>query len=491
MKKIYLLALLYTFGAVSAFAQVADSYYLPQNVTYDAKIPTPKQFLGYQTGEWHVPYDQLLNYLKKISELSDRFKMVEYGRTYENRPLYLMTVSSPKNLAAIEQIKAQHLQLSDPSISDKLDTKQMPIVVWMGYSVHGNEASGTNSVPMVAYYLAAAQGGEIDALLNEAVILIDPRINPDGGERFANWVNANRSTAGLVTDPQSRELNEMWPGGRTNHYWFDLNRDWLYQQHPESKGRLAKFHEWKPNILTDHHEMGSNSSFFFQPGISARVNPITPKKNQELTSKIGDFHAEALDNIKSLYFTKEGYDDFYYGKGSTYPDVNACVGILFEQASSRGHAQETVNGLLTFPFAIRNQFTTTLSTLKAAKSMRVEMLNWQREFYKETNAEATKAYVFGGGNDPVKVWEMVNILRQNKIEVYELSKDESIDGKNFKKGASYVVPLTQTQHRLARGIFTKQTTFEDSLFYDHARSKQKQALSYRGSSKHPPSHCRN
>jgi hypothetical protein len=147
----------------------------------------------------------------------------------------------------------------------------------------------------------------------------------------------------LVADPNSRELNETWPGGRYNHYWFDLNRDWLYTQHPESKGRIVKYHEWKPNILTDHHEMGSGSSFFFQPGIPARTHPITPKKNIELTEKIGKFHASALDKIGSLYFTKEGYDDFYYGKGSTFPDAQGCIGILFEQASSRGHLQDTPN----------------------------------------------------------------------------------------------------------------------------------------------------
>jgi hypothetical protein len=213
----------------------------------------------------------------------------------------------------------------------------------------------------------------VDSLLNETVILLDPSFNPDGLNRFASWVNTHKSQT-LVTDPVSRELNEAWPGGRTNHYWFDLNRDWLYVQHPESQGRIAKFHEWKPNILTDHHEMGSNSTFFFQPGVPSRINPLTPQKNRELTAKIGTFHARYLDKIGSLYFTEEDYDDFYYGKGSTFPDVNGAVGILFEQASSRGHAQETINGVLSFPFTIRNQVTTSFSTLAAARALRTELL---------------------------------------------------------------------------------------------------------------------
>ena len=449
----------------TCFGQVPNSYFLPQNISYDPKIPTPQQYLGYQVGDWHIQHEQLMGYMKKVAELSDRVELSEYGRSYENRQLLLLTISSPKNLANADKIKADHHKLVEPDKSSSLDTKNMPIVVWMGYSVHGNEASGTNASVLALYYLAAAQGAEIDSILNESVILLDPRINPDGGERFSSWVNANKSM-NMVSDPNSRELNEMWPGGRYNHYWFDLNRDWLYTQHPESKGRIQKFHEWKPNILTDHHEMGPNSSFFFQPGIPARTHPLTPKKNIDLTEVIGKFHAAALDKIGSLYFTKEGYDDFYYGKGSTFPDVQGSIGILFEQASSRGHLQETQNGNMSFAFTVRNQFVTTLSTLRAAKAMRQDLLDYQRSFYQEKSTSATKAYVFGGGADKVKVWEMINILRQHEIDVFNVSKDETLDGKTFKKGEAFVVPLSQPQYRLVQGIFEKRTTFEDSLFYD-------------------------
>ncbi|HEY1053628.1 MAG TPA: M14 family zinc carboxypeptidase, partial [Emticicia sp.] len=463
MKKVLLLLFIivnsYTYG------QVADSYYLPQDVKYDPKIPTPKQFLGYQVGEQHVtPYEQYA-YMRELARLSDRFKVEVYGKTFENRELLLLTVTSPKNHSQLEQIKAEHQKLVNPSQSGSVDTKKMPIVVWMGYSVHGNEPSGTNSNLMSAYYLAAAQGASVDSLLNEAIILIDPCINADGGNRFATWVNINRSNT-LVSDINSREFSETWPGGRTNHYWFDLNRDWLYQQMPESKGRLVKFYEWRPNILTDHHEMGSASSFFFQPGIPARTHPLTPKSNIELTAKIGKFHAAGLDKINSAYYTQENYDDFYYGKGSTLPDVNGSVGILFEQASSRGHLQETSNGLLSFPFTIRNQVSATMSTLKAARAMRVELLEHMRNFYKESSTDAVKAYVFGGSKDAVKTWEMINMLKRNQIDVYKLGKDETIDGTSFDKNASYAVPMNQPQHRLIKSLFEKRTKFEDSLFYD-------------------------
>jgi hypothetical protein len=453
------------FLACTASAQVADSYYLPQNVRYNASVPSPKQYLGYQVGEWHVSHDQLVAYLRKLDETSDRITLTEYGRTYEHRPLLLLTISSPGNQQNINQLKAEHAQLADPTRSGTLDVSKMPAVVWLGYTVHGNEPSGNNSALLAAYYLAAAQGPGIDSLLAETVILLDPCLNPDGANRFANWVNAHKSQ-NLVSDPASREFNEVWPYGRTNHYWFDLNRDYLYQQHPESQSRMAKFHEWKPNLLTDHHEMGTNSTFFFQPGVPTRTHPLTPRRNVELTNRFGEFQAEGMKQIGSAFYTQENFDDFYYGKGSTYPDVHGCVGILFEQASSRGHAQDGANGLLTFPFTIRNQFTAMLSSLRAARAMRVDLLNFQRDHYKETNADAVRAYVFGGSNDRARTWEMVNILRRNQIAVYELTKDETLDGRMYPKANAYAVPLNQPTHRLIRSIFEKRTTFQDSLFYD-------------------------
>lgn len=462
LKKATLLAF---FVCSGLSAQVPLSYYLPADGQYDAKIPTPQQFLGYQVGEWHVSHDQEVAYMRRLAELSDRIEIEEYGRTHENRPLLLLTISSPDNIRNRETLKAQHRQLTDPARSASLDVRTMPAVLWMGYTVHGNEPSGNNAALLAAYHLAAAQGPGIDSLLRETIILLDPTINPDGSNRFSSWVNANRGQH-LVTDPTSREFNEPWPGGRTNHYWFDLNRDYLYQQHPESQARMRKFHEWKPNVLTDHHEMQTGATFFFQPGILSRVHPLTPKRNVELTARIGDYHAAALDKIGSLYYTQESFDDFYYGKGSTYPDVQGCIGILFEQASSRGHAQDSPNGVVTFPFTIRNQFTASLSTMKAVKAMRQELLDFQRGFFRETSTDAVKAYVFGGSPDKARTWEALNILRRNEIDVYRLASDATVEGKSFKKADAYVVPLSQPQHRLIRGMFEKRTSFEDSLFYD-------------------------
>jgi hypothetical protein len=303
-------------------------------------------------------------------------------------------------------------------------------------------------------------------LLNNTVILFDPSLNPDGLQRFAYWANTNKSK-NINPDPNDREYSEVWPGGRTNHYQFDMNRDWLPVQLPESKARIASFHKWLPNILTDHHEMGSNSSFFFQPGIPSRTNPLTPQMNQDLTKEIATYHAKALDKIGSLYYSEESFDDFYYGKGSTFPDINGGIGILFEQASSRGHAQETENGILTFPFTIRNQFTAALSTLEAAKNMRVKILQYQQDFYKESrNTGEKKAIVFGDEKDAAKSFMLAEVLKRHQIKIHEVKADFTENGKIFKKGYSYVVPMNQKNQRLVKAMFDVRKTFTDSLFYD-------------------------
>lgn len=465
MKKLLFAALLLT--GLSAVSQDL-SYYLPQQVSYNPAIPKPKDVIYHEVGEWHVTHDRLVNYMKAIAAAApDRVKLEQMGFTYESRPQVLLIITSKKNHARLEEIRQQHVRLTDPASSASLNTADMPIVVWIGHSIHGNEPSGANASLLTAYYLAAAQGKEIDDLLENTVILLDPSFNPDGLQRFSTWANQHKSK-NLVSDPNDREYNEVWPGGRFNHYWFDLNRDWLPAVHPESQNRLKWFHYWKPNILTDHHEQGSNASFFFQPGVPSRVNPLTPDKNQELTGKLGQYHAKNLDKIGSLYFTKENYDDFYYGKGSTYPDVNGAIGILFEQGSSRGHLQETTNGLLSFPFTVRNQFVTALSTMEGAKDLRKEFLDYQRDFYKQAAARAAaypvKGYVFGDKNDKAKTYRFIEMLKRHQIEVNNVP--DTWKDAEFEKGSAYMVSLNQPQHSLIRGIFDKTLEYKDSIFYD-------------------------
>lgn len=451
------------FISISVSAQKVDlRYYLP-NERYNTNIPTPEEVIGHEVGEWHVSHDKLLMYMRKLAEVSDRITIEERGTTYEDRPLILLRITSPENQNNLEKIRKKHIAATDDA---SIDVSNMPIIVYQGFSIHGNEPSGSNAALALAYYLAASSSSFTTSLLSNAVILFDPSFNPDGLNRFAYWANTNKSE-NINPDPNDREYAEIWPRGRTNHYQFDMNRDWLPVQLPESTARIKTFHEWLPNILTDHHEMGSNATFFFQPGIPSRTNPLTPQMNQDLTKEIATYHAKALDKIGSMYYSEESFDDFYYGKGSTFPDINGSIGILFEQASSRGHAQETENGILTFPFTIRNQFTAALSTLEAAVRMREKILKYQQDFYKESrDSGSNKAIVFGDEKDAAKAYHLAEVMKKQNIKIHEIKSDFTENGKTFKKGYSYVIPMNQKNHRMVKAMFDVRTTFKDSLFYD-------------------------
>ena len=466
LKNSFLLVLILMPALTSA--QPDLSYYLPEGATYDTLVPTPASVIGHEVGEYHVSHDKLVQYMYALDKASDRVTLEVTGHTHEGRPLLLLTITSSENHANIESIRTQHIQLADPSRSPDLSTATMPAVFYLGCSIHGNEASGTNAGLLIAYHLAAAKGVEIENALRNTVILFDPSFNPDGLQRFSSWVNSRKSKL-VSADPNDMEHHEPWPGGRTNHYWFDLNRDWLVAQQPESQARIKKFHEWKPNVLTDHHEMGTNYTFFFQPGVPSRSHPLTPARNFELTKKIGEFHAKALDEIGSLYYTQEGYDDFYYGKGSTFPDVQGAIGILFEQASSRGHRQESENGILTFPFTIRNQFTAAMSSLKAVVSMREELLNHQRQFFldaaTESRKDRIKAFIFGS-RDKARAYHLAEIIARHDISVFKASANHTFNKKTFDAASSFIVPINQSQYKLLKSMFETRTEFQDSLFYD-------------------------
>ncbi|MCK5694223.1 MAG: hypothetical protein KAI08_15275 [Bacteroidales bacterium] len=455
MKKIFT-TLCATLVMFFASAQEGLDYFLPGDVTYDLDIPTPEQFFKQQLGEWHLTHEQVLNYMNEIANISGRAIIYEYARSYENKPLVHLVFTSPENHENLDELKTLHSKYSNPD--EDIPIEGVPLVVSLTYGVHGNESSGPNASVLTAYHLAAAQGEKIDKLLGSTIIIVDPCLNPDGFTRHSTWANMHQSAI-ASGDNNSRQFYEGWPSGRTNHYWFDLNRDYLLLVNPESKGRVAKFHEWKPNVVTDHHESSPNTTFFFQPGVPSRNNPLIPVQNFELTSEIATYHARYLDAIGSQYFSEESFDDYYFGKGSTYPDINAGIGILFEASSIRGRIRETSNGLKKLSLGIKNQFTVSLSTLEASMNLHDELLNFQREFYKSAlglgEKSETKAYLFGSDTDKVKTQKFVDFLNRHQIEVYKSDKP-----------GRFIVPVKQKQFRLLTSIFEEVTSFKDTAFYD-------------------------
>jgi hypothetical protein len=431
--------------------------YLPADSDPDPTIPTPESVLGWEVGDWHVSHDQLLTYMQSLADASPRVSIKVIGHTYEQRPLLQMRISSPDNQAKLDTLRQEHLEGDGP------------LVVWLGYSVHGNEASGSNASLLAAYYLASSQSEFVSHLLEESVILIDPSINPDGLNRFASWANSNAGKV-PVTDPLTRQHAENWPGGRTNHYWFDLNRDWLPLVHPESRARIVEFHRWLPHVLTDHHEQGGRVGFFFQPGVPSRQNPLTPLENLELTRALAVYHAIAMDESGQPFFTEDAYDDFYFGKGSTYPDINGSVGILFEQKAIRGQALETSNGIETFRTAVANQLNVSLSTLRGAWALRDRLKSYQEGFHDDMMARASKrkfkAWIVGDDGDPERAGAFLKTLEMHQIEYQPLGENIRTGGHEYTRGHAWVVPAGQRQFGLLEALMEQRTTFEDNTFYD-------------------------
>jgi len=462
LKSIALLFCLCNATILTALPHKPNLHFYFDNIEFDADIPTPDTVLGYQVGEWHVRHDQLVEYMYTLARSSNRVNVEQIGVTYEQRPLLLVSFSAPENIANLATIKQQRQEIAS--------NQKQPNIIWMGYSVHGNEPSGANASLLVAYYLAAAKSPEVLQLLQNTVVLMEPAINPDGLARFANWANSHKSVNTLVADRNHREHVEGWPSGRTNHYWFDLNRDWLLLQHPESRARIAEFHTWKPQVVTDFHEMGSDSTYFFQPGVKSRQNPLTPEKNFELTQKIATYHAKSLDAQGQLYYSKEGFDDFYFGKGSTYPDIHGSIGILFEQSSSRGHLHESIHGDKYFPQTIKNQLTTSLSTFQAVIDNGKQLQSYQRDFMHQSlelaEDDGTKAYILHGKGDHNRLDALANLLLQHQIKVYRTPIAIKKDGEQFAKQSSLIVPTKQSQYRLIKSLFERRTEFKDNTFYD-------------------------
>ena len=462
MKRL-LLPLLLIFNA-PAFAQsltLSDIFDRPPVV--NASIPTPEEVTGVRVGERHWYHYEIVNYLNALAEASPRMVALgEHARSYGGRPLVSYALSTPENLARLDEIKRARSAIIDPEAD--VDLNRQPAVLHMMYSIHGNEPSGANATPLVAYYLNAALDDALLAQLEDVVIIFNPMLNPDGLDRFAYWSNAHRGVNPSF-DSNDREHVQSVPNGRTNYYWFDLNRDWLPHQHPESRGRLALFHEWKPNVQLDFHEQGSNSNFFFMPGKPERTNPLTPKINQLLTAKIGEYHAAAFDAEGVRFFTEEGYDDFFMGKGSTYPDLFGTVGILFEQPSSRGAGQSTLNGELTFPFSISNQFRASLSSLKATAELKDELLDYQRNFYGKQK-RSRGHYLASAEGDSTRLQEFVRILKGHQIEVEALANDVTAEGQVFKAGQAIAIPLDQPQATYLETLWRAQLEFEENVFYD-------------------------
>jgi hypothetical protein len=462
----------------NAFAQVKQDvyphgieYFIPGgNYSFNQQIPLPKSVLGFEIGQQHADWNNVVEYMKALDAASGRVSVKQFGRTNQFRPFIQVTITSEKNQQNLENIRQEHLKLTDTNASGEPDMEKMPVVVNLMYSIHGNEPSGVNSSFVLAYFFTALEGAEIENLLDNVVLVLTPGLNPDGINRFASWVNSSRSFPD-VADLDSREFAEPWPSSRTNHYWADCNRDWLMAQHPEGQNALEMYFEWMANVVCDFHEQGGDKTYYFSPGHPKRTHPLTSQLNQDLTSRLTNYCAQALDKIGTLYYSKEGYDDYYYGKGASYGDIHGSVCILFEQLASRGHLRPTRNhGDMSFASTVRNQAFSGISVVQGALAMKKELLEYQRDYNRNVQKEAQKeriqGYVFNARGSHAIAYHFIENMKRHRIDVYRLSKKQTVNGNDYSPETSYIIPVNQKYPSMVKTLMENMTEYTDSTFYD-------------------------
>ncbi len=344
-------------------------------------------------------------------------KLERYGLTNEDRPLQIAIFSSPENMQRLEVIRLNNLRLAGMA-EGKFDLTNPVVIVWLSMSVHGNEAAGTECSPELAFRLATQTDPEIQNWLKNTVVILDPSLNPDGNSRYTNWY---RGVAHRQKNPNlnSREHREQWESGRTNHYYFDLNRDWAWATQVESQRRLEIFHKWLPQVHPDLHEQGMDNPYYFAPAAEPLHEFITPwQRNFQI--EIGKNHAKYFDKNGWMYFTGEVFDLFYPSYGDTYPMYNGAIGMTYEQAGiGAGRAGALENGdTLMLADRILHHLTTALSTIEISSKNAADLLRNFQEFYQNSSTKPPgkfQTYIVRATNNPNKVNALCELLDRHHI----------------------------------------------------------------------------
>ncbi len=441
------------------------------SANFNAAIPTPKQVLGFELGARFVEWADVLNYMQALDAASDRVSIQEAGVTYQNRRFIRVTITSPENQQKLEQIRTEHLKLADVSISKTLDIAKMPLIMTIGGSLHGGEASGVNSTLATAYFLAASQDATIKKMLENVVLVITPGQNPDGINRFATWHNVTGSYCN-ISDNNLREHKEPWPSSRLNHYWADCNRDLLMCHHPEGRVAVETANYWMPNVQIDLHEQGgAGARFYHSPGAPGRVHPCIPKGNYPLTQVIGKYVELQLQPIpEAKPWSGRGYDKHYLGKGAAYGDLLGAIGMLFEQANPKGFSRETKWGTLTFEMGIRNQTNGSLAAMYGSYLAHADLMEYQRNFFLKNASDIeqnkVKGYVFDTRGNRGIAWHFIDLMKKHQINIYRLKQQVKENGMTFNSEDAYVIPFETKTYCKLKGLWDDVTEFEEKRVYD-------------------------
>jgi hypothetical protein len=443
-----------------------------------AQVKSPEQFLGYTPGNRYTPHYNVVNYCKQVAEAAPNMvKLEQYGTTNEGRPLLLLYVTAPENMARLEAIRQNNLRLAGMTRDKMAPDEKGPAIVWLSYNVHGNETSSTEAAMVTLYGLVDPSNAKTKTWLQNTVVIIDPCINPDGRDRYVNWFN---SVVGQQPDPQpyTREHSEPWPGGRPNHYYFDLNRDWAWQTQVETQQRMVKYNQWLPQIHVDFHEQYYDNPYYFAPAAEPYHEVITPWQ-REFQTTIGKNNAKYFDQNGWLFFTKERFDLFYPSYGDTYPLYKGAIGMTYEQGGhSRGGAA-VINhdgDTLTLWDRLMHHVTTGLSTVEITSQYAAKVVQEFKKYYDEARTKPPgefKAYVVKADNG-YKITQLKALLDRNQID-WSNAATGTLTGLNYFTGKTgsfktdtrdIVINANQSNANLLKVLFEKNSRLTDSVTYD-------------------------
>ncbi|MES2332231.1 MAG: M14 metallopeptidase family protein [Bacteroidota bacterium] len=448
-------------------------------------LQSPEQYMGYKIGTRYTRHHKVVEYFHAVAQAKpDMVKVEKYGETNEGRELMLAFISSPENIQKLDIIRINNLTLAGikskelvPNLAVGTNTESAPAIVWLSYNVHGNETSSSEAALMTLYALVDPNNAQTKEWLKNTVVVIDPCINPDGRDRFVNWFN---SMVGVNynPDPASREHSEPWPGGRTNHYNFDLNRDWAWQTQVETQQRIKKYNQWMPQVHVDFHEQGVNEPYYFAPAADPFHEVITPWQ-KDFQVMIGKNNAKYFDQNGWLYFTKERFDLLYPSYGDTYPVYNGAIGMTFEQGGGPRGGLGVINGdgdTLTLLDRATHHYTTGLSTIETASRNKQKLLDEFKKYFEDGKSGKIgeyKTYVLTS-KDENKIRSVIKLLELNGIE-YGTVGNKSFRGLNYNTGKDDVysdegfnVAISAYQPRsvMAKVLLEPKTIVTDSNTYD-------------------------
>ena len=442
---------------------------------YDPAIPTLKAVTGHEPGDEITTPEEIWRYLDTLAKAApDRVKLVEYARSWEGRPLHYLVIGSRERIAKLDEIKRGMQRLATGAPDADALIPQLPVVVWLLHGIHGNEITSSDAALQEAYHLLAARGSaDVDTILREAIVIIDPMQNPDGRQRF---VTSNLLGRSPVPDPNpsSAEHDEPWPGGRSNHYLFDMNRDWFALTQAETRGRAKIMLEWFPQVVADLHEMGGNSTYYFAPPADP-FNPLITDPQRKSLELLGRANAAAFDQRGFAYFVRDTYDAFYPGYTDSWPVFHGAIGMTYEQASPRGLAFAREDGsTLTYKQGVTHHFTAAVTTALTSAKNRERLLRDFLEYRRSAvtlGQKGTREYLIPPGKDAARSMRLARLLVTQGIQVRQAEEQIQAGTQTLPRG-TFIVPLAQPAGRLVRNLLDPDIKMDEPFLKEQDRRRQ-------------------